>query len=134
MAFIKFSNVGKKQSLYISFTPSKSFGIGGDFLKDNNLLDCNYATLFWDKDALQIGFKFTKEKDKNEKSSFTMATNKNTDSRTIIARSFFREYLKGFNMNDYKSKYEPEEINDEKFGKMFIVQLIRKDFDKEVPF
>ncbi|RJR31396.1 hypothetical protein C4569_02115 [Candidatus Parcubacteria bacterium] len=125
MTFKKFTQFGRRNSSFISITSSHSFGFGGDFLQISDLADYNYVELFFDNsdDGIKIAFKFVRNQGD---SAFKLIENKGTNSRSIVARSFFTTFLKDVNIDEFKNKYVPEMVNDDEFGKLFVIKLIKK--------
>ena len=79
--------------------------------------------LFGSKDEKRVGFQFSKEK--LGKTSFSLIHSKNKQSGSIVARSFFRTF--DIDSKKYQGKYVPKEIEDEEFGKIFIIELTLKE-------
>lgn len=125
MSFIRFSQFGRKNSSFISITASQSFGFGGDFLQENNLLDKLYVELFYDQDVQKIAFRFADAK--TDKGAFKLITTKGTNSKSVVARSFFTTFLKGLKMEEYENKYQPEKINHADFGALYAITLKKKN-------
>lgn len=126
MAFEKFSQYGRRNSSFISITTSNSFGFGGDFLKKNQLTKKDYVELFFDKEALKIGFKFKQNKEPGD-DAFKLIGNKGSDSKNVVARSFFTTKLEGLDLNSFIHKYKPETEDDGEFGRLYVIQLKKKD-------
>lgn len=121
MPFIKFTQQGKRDSNFISLTASKSFGFGGDFLKQNKLEDKNYVELYFDPEEKKIGFKFTVEK--NDDNAFKLMKSDVSDSKSTVARSFFTTYLKDIDLTRFEPRYHPETVNEPEHGTLFVVKL-----------
>lgn len=125
MAFIKFNQLGRKDSLFVSITNSQSFGFGSDFLSKNNLLDKKYLELFFDPEEKKIGFKFTKER--NDKNAFKLSEAKNTKSKSVVARSFFSTFLRDIDNENYENKYEPIKEHNPEHGDLYVIKIKKKN-------
>jgi len=123
MSFIKFKDVGRKSSSFVSITNSQSFGFGADFLQQHNLLDKNYIELFYDSEEQKIAFYF---KDTPEKGSTFKLIGQEGGSRSIVARSFFTKFLRDFKPEQYESRYKPEKVEDVSHGTLYVIQLKQK--------
>jgi len=123
MGFEKFSQFGRKDSSFISITTSKSFGFGGDFLRSNNLTQKKSVELFFDKDEMKIGFKFYDDK---QDGAFTLSDSHATESKSVVARSFFTSYSQYIKIEDFKNRYIPKKISDDEFGELFTITLEKK--------
>lgn len=126
MSFEKFSKFGRRNSSFITITASQSFGFGADFLEKNNLLNKKFVELFFDKeDGLRIAFKFKDEREADSP-AFKLIENKGTNSKNLVARSFFTTYLQNVNLDEYESKYKPEVVQDLSYGTLFSIKLKKK--------
>lgn len=122
--FEKFTKKSSRSSIFVSLTSSKSFGFGGDFLKENQLEDKTYVELFFDASKSKIAFKFTEgSKDEN---AFKLIATQLTNSKSIVARSYFATYLKDFDLKEYQLHYQPEKIHDPEYGTLFVIKLKKK--------
>lgn len=128
MAFTKFTQLGKKESSFISVTDSKSFGFGGDFLSQYGLKDKKFVELFFDVvgDEKKIAFKFVDEK--NDNNAFKLIVSKVSNSKSVVARSFFTTLYRnnGVNLNEYVNRYKPNMEHNSELGTLYIVKLKKR--------
>ncbi len=128
MAFQEFTEINKKRSHFVSISSHQAINFGGDWLEQNNLADKKFVKLFFNFEQetgkYQIGFRFVDEN--SEGTAFKLIINKGTESKAIVARSFFLKYLNDLNIDEFEKRYKPQKIEDQNFGSLWIITLKKK--------
>lgn len=118
--FEEFTSYGSKFIPIISLGESGGFGFSSGLYNRYNLKDSNSLKLFYDSVKKAVGFKFLATKDDG-----TINLKPRAKGGYVAARSFLGKY--GIDPKIYSGRYEPKEVNDEKLGQIFVIELKAKE-------
>lgn len=119
--FKRFEGVGSKLSNYsISFGRSGIFFLSSGFCTRENIKKYSKVTLFYDKSKHAVAFQFSSE---NSPGTFALIKPMGQNTAAISARSFI--VANELNKNEYYGKKTPIKIKDEKFGDLFVIELLK---------
>ncbi|OGY40877.1 MAG: hypothetical protein A2Y82_03315 [Candidatus Buchananbacteria bacterium RBG_13_36_9] len=117
--FEEFKAVKGKFTPSISITKTGGIGLSSGFCRRFTVNDYIGVKLYYDKNNNAVGLRFLKSE---EEGMFKLKKGTANDINTgtyFMAKSF----LMAYDLKKYAGKYPPEEIADEKLGKMFIIKL-----------
>lgn len=126
--FKKFTRTGARFGNYtISLNASYSFGFNSGFYNKENISQYKKVVLFYDPESEAVAFHFTN--DENSDGAFTVVHHKGTGA--VSARSFILK--NGLNEKKYYGKKGVKKIQDQQFGELYVVDLIKKEgeFDNQ---
>ena|SRR3989344_385660 len=118
MAFIEFTSKGGKFKPAISLNRTGGFGMSAGMHKKYRLSRFIGVKLYFEEESMRIGIKPLTEESEG---MFKLKTREDEKGAFFSARSFLNAY--SIDPTVYSGKYEPTEVDDEKFGKMFVIQL-----------
>jgi len=114
--FVQFTSFGSKYTPIISLGETGGFGFSSGFYHRYNLKNNVALELYYDEDSMAVGFRFMDTATENSLKLRPRAT-----GGYIGARSFLGKY--GIDPKKYSGRYEPKEIQDEKLGRIFVIEL-----------
>jgi hypothetical protein len=120
--FERFSGYGSKVSRKISITKSCSFGIPPAFFEENDIDRYTHVVLFFNKEAYAIGLQFNASEDGFKIVKYGQGKRRGA---SFVARSFFNAY--GLDPLKYKGRYNPEKIEKEGIGEMYVIDVGKKE-------
>ncbi len=119
--FVAFEDAGGKFGSYkISLGEHGGFGFNAGFYRRENMKEYSHVFLSYDKSRKAVGFFFSN--DSTIRGAFKISHGKNSGS--VVVHSFFSAHF--INPKDYAGKYEPNQYEDSKLGKLFYIILERK--------
>ena len=120
---------GKFHNYKISIMSSKNrsggFGFLSGFFHQENLEGFSHVLLFYYPQEKLIGFKFTND----EKLPGAFKMTKGTGSASVFPHSFWSAYR--IKPEDWASQYTPKSMNDQRYGKIYYIELSEKDSTKQ---
>lgn len=118
MAFEEFKAKKGKFIPQITLNNSGGFGFSSGMHHRYQIDRYVGVKLYFDKENNRVGIKpFEKE----EEGMFKLKKRENEKGAFFSAKSFLEAY--SISPNLYSGRYSPEEVEDENFGKMFVIQL-----------
>jgi len=114
--FEQFKDFKGKFKSTISLGIGGSFGFSSGFMERHKLNNCHYIKIFYDKDNKVVAFQFFE----NETEGAVKFRNRGKGA-IFKSSAFLSKY--NIDEKEYFGKYEPEEINNETLGKMYIIKI-----------
>ena len=127
MVWLKFTNVNKRREERLTVTRSGALGFPSQFYIDNSVQDYKYVVLYFDKDQMKIGVKFSS--DDNEKDKISIIHSKTGNGGYIQARNFFKSYK--LDPGIYVGRYEYLKETDTTIGQLLVINLKEKIQDEK---
>ena len=122
MAFEEFKAKGGKFTPQVTINKSGGFGLSSGMHHRYQLDKYVGVKLYFDRDSKKVGIRLIEEE---ESGMFKLKKRSNEKGAFFSARSFLESYA--LDPQIYYGRYNPEEYIDEKFGKMFTIQLKQHD-------
>jgi hypothetical protein len=105
----------------ISLAKSGGFFLSAGFHHKHQIGNYVGVKIFFDKTKFSVGIKLL---DKEEEGMFKLKTRPDEKGGFFSAKSFLDAY--GIDPQKYHGKYKPKEIEDEKIGKIFVIDLAER--------
>ncbi len=118
MAFQEFKSKRGKYTPQVSINKSGGFSLSSGMHHRYNLDRFVGVKLYFNPETYQIGIK---PMEQEEEGVFRLKKREGEKGAFFSARSFLQAY--NIDPEKYKDRYAPEEIEDEEFGHMFVIQL-----------
>lgn len=127
MVFEEFNSKGGKFVPQISINKSGGFGLSSGMHRRYNLDRYKGVKMYYDQDNKKVGIKLLEE---DTVGMFTLKKRDDEKGAFFAPRSFLQAY--SIDPKKYYGKYPPEEVEDEQFGKLFVIQLEEKESEQLV--
>lgn len=121
MAFQEFTGKGGKYTPQVSINNSGGFSLSSGLHHRYDLDRYEGVRLYFDTDTYRIGIKPVEQ---IEKGVFRLKKQDDQKGAFFAARSFMQ--ANDLSIAKYRGRYTPEEIEDEQFGHMFVINLREK--------
>ena len=121
MAFEEFNAKGGKFKPQIIINKYGGFTLSSGMHHRYGIDKYMGVKLYFDADTKKVGVRLI---DKEDDGMFKLKKRENEKGAFFSARSFWGAY--NVDTQKVSGRYNPEEIEDEKFGKMFVITLIEK--------
>lgn len=118
MAFQEFTAKGGKFKPQIIINKTGGFTLSSGMHHRYGLDKFNGVRIYFDKETLNVGIKLTEGESEG---TFRLKKIPEEKGAYFSARSFLQ--ANNLEPEKYYGRYSPEEINDEKFGKLFVITL-----------
>lgn len=121
--FKKYEGIGSRISNYsISYGPSRTFFFSSGFCSRENIKKFSRVVLFYDKNKHAVAFQFLTE---NPSGAFALIKPSGQNTAAVSAHSFI--VANELNKKEYYGRKTPIKIKDDKFGDMFVIELLKQD-------
>lgn len=120
--FQEFTSKGGKFKPQIIINKSGGFTLSSGMHHRYGLDNFNGVRIYFDPDTLRVGVKLI---EKESDGTFRLKKNPAQKGAYFAAKSF----LQANNLDPYRyyGRYSPEEINDDKFGKLFVITIKERE-------
>jgi len=118
--FEEFNSIKGKFTPSISITKTGGIGLSSGFCRRYNMKEYIGVKLYYDKSSNAVGLRFLRSE---ESGMFKLKMDNSSDDKNTGAYFMAKSFLMAYDLKKYAGKYPPEEITDEKLGKMFIIKL-----------
>ena len=119
--FIKFTETGGRFSYSISLNKAGGFTFNSGFYRKESLAQYSFVVIFYDKEKHAVGFSFGKDR----KEGVFKITHSGNKTASVAPHSFINA-----NEIDPKilfGKYDAQKITDNQNGKIFYIELKKKN-------
>lgn len=121
MAFEKFESRRGRFGRQITISKSGTIGFTAGFHHHYHLDHYKAVEFFFDRDLNRIGIKLLEEP---TETSFALKARPESKGAILTTKSFMDAYA--IDAKRYAGRYNVQEVDDEKFGKLFVVDLNSK--------
>ena len=118
MAFEEFTAKGGKFKPQIIINKSGGFTLSSGMHHRYGLDKYSGVKIYYDAETMKVGIKLTEVASEG---TFTLKKRDKEKGAYFSARSFL--HANDLDAHIYYGRYSPEEVNDEKFGKLFVITI-----------